>query len=341
MTTRETTDHFSFRLAWPDATEVPQGVDWSRALDIALTERYAGVAWHRNHEVIVACAPADVVKRWQGIARSLGYESGIQLEMLADTLDRLAAAGVPAMALKGVVLGQQLYGTIAARSSVDLDMYVAPPLRERAEAELIAFGWHRVSLQTASFDSTMFARESESLPLELHSTLWGEWLAHLPEPVATAESVLVEDRMVPTLTRALVPAYLGVHLLRHVTQPLLWFIDWTTRWETLTADEKADAREAARRSRLHRILDWGCEHAALTLRAADGDANAFRQLTTGRIATGPQTARELLLRSGTLLDRLALVGQVLWPRGIRHDPSSAARLWANRIGRRIGLPVRI
>ncbi len=66
---------------------------------------------------------------------------------LARLLVALAAAGVPALLLKGVPLAHSLYPQPYARPSLDADLMVAPQLRRRAREVLLAQGYQTTRFQ--------------------------------------------------------------------------------------------------------------------------------------------------------------------------------------------------
>jgi hypothetical protein len=92
-----------------------------------------------------------------GQARLWG--TGTELVTL-EVLDRLSAAGIRALSLKGSRLARELYGDVAARSSIDVDVLVAPADLGRAVTVVSERGW-RVDPG---------ARRSSGLPA-LHETL--------------------------------------------------------------------------------------------------------------------------------------------------------------------------
>jgi putative nucleotidyltransferase-like protein len=69
---------------------------------------------------------------------------GVITEFTAlDVLDRLQAAGIRALPLKGSILARRLYRDVAARSSVDIDILVAPNDLAAAVTAVEELGWRR------------------------------------------------------------------------------------------------------------------------------------------------------------------------------------------------------
>lgn len=86
---------------------------------------------------------------------------GVVTELMAlDILARLESAGIPAVPLKGSILARQLYRDVAARTSVDLDLLVAPQDLAGAVVALQEIGWRWLP----------DVPRSDGLPL-LHETL--------------------------------------------------------------------------------------------------------------------------------------------------------------------------
>ncbi len=77
-----------------------------------------------------------------GRRRSLAH--GLrQLEAMQRATAALAGRGVPALVLKGLPLGQRLYGHPFGKSSVDIDLLVPPNDFATAGRVLSEFGWRR------------------------------------------------------------------------------------------------------------------------------------------------------------------------------------------------------
>ena len=99
-----------------------QPASWSNALEIAVKERCAALAWHRSGAEIRRLAPADIVQRWRSEAIAAVDLAAMWEAVLARTLPALRTAGVEPVVLKGLPLGIRLYGTTAARPSRGANM---------------------------------------------------------------------------------------------------------------------------------------------------------------------------------------------------------------------------
>ena len=74
-------------------------------------------------------------------AHARRWGAAIELASL-EILDRLTAAGIRALPLKGSLLARELYGDVGARTSVDVDVLVAPENLHDAVGVLSGLGWH-------------------------------------------------------------------------------------------------------------------------------------------------------------------------------------------------------
>ena len=132
---------------------------------------------------------------------------------LARAMDVLDAAGVRALAFKGVALASQAYGDFAARGAGDLDLLVAPSDLESAHEALSAAGWGASPDYPApgtSWGWRHFVRTGNELPLISPRTMIDlHW--HLTPTRGTFPSfetlwsrrqmVGVDGHEVPTLSR--------------------------------------------------------------------------------------------------------------------------------------------
>ena len=66
-----------------------------------------------------------------------------QLDVMRRATAGLAERGIPALVLKGLPLGQRLYGSPFAKSSIDVDLLVAPDRFSAAGRVLCDLGWRR------------------------------------------------------------------------------------------------------------------------------------------------------------------------------------------------------
>ncbi len=151
---------------------------------------------------------------------------------LAAALRALAAAELPAVALKGPLLARRLYPEPALRLSSDLDLLVTPAALERAVAALVAAGWHEPAVPVQRHLRRHFAHLHLERPggplLELHFHIDAAVGRELPADVLLARArravgpqgapawvLAPEDELVT----------LALHALKHGFARLAWLYD--------------------------------------------------------------------------------------------------------------------
>ena len=83
--------------------------------------------------------PVQAELKGQYLANALRNQ--LLAEELARLLGLLGEAGIQVIPLKGVALAQSLYGDVAARVCIDIDILVPPARVEQTIALLLAFGY--------------------------------------------------------------------------------------------------------------------------------------------------------------------------------------------------------
>ena len=170
----------------PDATAdlralVEGGLDWDRLLDLG----------HR-HDVLpllsrsLPAAAGDAVSAaWldQAVRRRhvTLLRNGRMATALERVLDALAAAEVPAMPVKGLMVAEQLYGDLAVRGAADLDVLVHPADLPAGRRVLVDLGyWQRpeptfTALVHEFHDPPWYVGNGpDQVRLELHWDLWAD-----------------------------------------------------------------------------------------------------------------------------------------------------------------------
>ena len=219
----------------------------------------------RSHRVVphVASALADVAGVPDGLrARLLRAERSNahrQLAMtaaLGDVLRALGDAGVPSLPLKGPTLARWLFGDVARRSGIDLDVLVAPPELGDAIAAIETVGYRaggKVRALTAAqatvaaaeyqIKDAVFQNDARRVSLELH---WRPFRDPRLTAIRTAlEAGLVTDRadpMRPDLgPPAAVAAFVLIHGALHGYRRLTWLTDVAGLAGRLSDDDWAEA----------------------------------------------------------------------------------------------------
>jgi hypothetical protein len=115
--------------------------NWPLVFDAASRELLAPLAWARSGQFIRRFAGPIVTDRWRRAAMATHVRGQQQLDLLRAVAEALEDAGVDAVVLKGMPLGDRLYGDPFVRCSADIDLYVPPVQRARASVALEALGW--------------------------------------------------------------------------------------------------------------------------------------------------------------------------------------------------------
>ncbi len=162
-------------------TLVEGGLDWDRMWDLG-----------NRHDVLpllavsLPLAAADAVSGpWLERAIRRRHvtllRNGRMADALGRVLDGLAAADVPAIPVKGLVVAERLYGTLAARGAADLDVLVHPTDLPAGRQVLLDLGyWQRpeptfTALVHEFHDPPYYVGEgNEMVRLELHWNLWAD-----------------------------------------------------------------------------------------------------------------------------------------------------------------------
>lgn len=182
--------------------------------------------------------PAGVAAELRRISMDGARQSLVQVAEIGRLYQSLAAAGVRALALKGVALSAQLYGEPTRRQARDIDLLVDPEQIFLAQAVLLRAGYARQrNLRSARQQAAYLRRIKEFefvhsttgrlvelhhrltdnpdlLPLEF-SSLWKD-----------RDEVRLGDVVVATMPRHWLPLYLCVHGADHGWARLQWLTDF-------------------------------------------------------------------------------------------------------------------
>jgi hypothetical protein len=269
--------------------------------------------------------PAPVLARLRARFDANALRNVTLAHDLAALLERLAAAGVDAMPIKGPVLAISAYGDLALREFGDLDIVVRAADLARARELFAAWGFEPATPLTTAGERALLASDHHiplvgpgaRLTVELHwsldnlrpgSRLDGEWVW------ANARRVPLLGREVSALSWSALLVYLCVHGAKHGWSTLGWIRDVAgvlasaPPGELDTASAIASAVGAERRLALgvwlaHELLGAprrlelpGGDHRAVTALARDVRENLFH----GESARGPGRIESLLFQCRTL-----------------------------------------
>lgn len=213
---------------------------------LALPERIdpqAVLAVARRHQVsglIAARLQAAGLPLPAGFERQarLGRQIGLaQLAAALDLAERLPAAGIEALFLKGIALSQQAHGSPLARYAADIDLLVDPGQVAAAAAVLDDAGFRRVTPPTALHGARLrlycqVAKDSvhrhtrSGVTVELHWRMADELRApDLPPRAARSWADLGDGQRLAVLNPADQFLYLCTHGAVHGWARLKWLAD--------------------------------------------------------------------------------------------------------------------
>lgn len=150
---------------------------------------------------------------------------------LAEAVAALGAAGVRAVALKGTVLGERLYGDIGLRPTTDIDLLVTEAECDRAVAALRGAGWQWEDGPTERYfrrrEHHLHLRRPQAPELELHFRALSGFGVTVPSEdlVARARPVQLGALSTWVLCPEDELVYLAVHAAGHLLQRLGWLHD--------------------------------------------------------------------------------------------------------------------
>lgn len=203
--------------------------DWSALLESAADH---GVEDYLFRRLIRAGArpPEAVVAHFRRLQAAKAAWTLQLVAQLDRILDALAAAGIPAVALKGPILGERLYGAEGFRSSSDLDVLVAYGQVRSALAALAPLGYvaDEAKLARALSGDHNVALDSASPPLELHFHLFRRFGVTLRADDFLARAVPYQTRrgrVVQVLSPEDEFLFLCVHAAAHGFARLAWLFD--------------------------------------------------------------------------------------------------------------------
>jgi hypothetical protein len=210
-------------------------------------------------------ALAELVAKAQARHGLWALEATRQLVL---ALDALTNAAVVALAFKGPVLGAQLFGSVASREFLDLDLLIHERSLERAVRALHPLG-HRLSEElTPSVlrhevmhhgRVNLWPASEAGFPVDLHlrllPTLRG-YARATDELLTRAKAVTVGGREVPTLALEDLAVFLCAHGAKHGWRRLGWARDFAALLAHPTLDWER-AFDRAREVGARRFLTLG------------------------------------------------------------------------------------
>jgi hypothetical protein len=249
-------------------------VDWGRTLRLARFHRVQGLLW-QSLASQESYLPREVARKLSDDAQSIARAN---LEAAIESRDLLAAFGqahIPCLTVKGLALATLAYGTIATKSSVDIDLLIPEADLDRGAQLLSSLGyelsqpairptdrrlgrWHRLRKEST------WTHASRGAQVDLHTRL-ADNPALIPAigiKSPQSEVEVARGIILPTLAPDQLFAYLCVH-----GSSSLWFrLKWLTDLAALL--HRTDPAEIERLYRRSQELGAG-RAADLALLLAD------------------------------------------------------------------------
>src|SRR5687768_16595259 len=289
----------ALRLAAGAPSVVDRDAHWPTVLRVAMQELVAPLAWARSRRFIQLYADEETTGAWRRAAMATHLRGQRQLSILRDTVQALELRGAAAVVLKGIPLGERLYGDAFVRPSSDIDLYVAARDRATASSALRSLGWTPDDGAPPWHEAWSREGTEGREHLEVHSSLACDHLAHLRLPAPVVRRREIGGVGLPVLDGPFLPAYLAVHLATHQMPPLSWLLDFSTLWSSLSNYKRAAAIIAARAARVERYLEWASSRAGLLDRVIDGDDAALASM--GFASDGRRDVHSVVDRKSTRL----------------------------------------
>jgi len=241
-------------------------------------------------------APSDEHAPIIAAANASAGRTLAQVRRLGELVGALADVGVTALPYKGPVLSLQLYGDLALRQSVDLDLVVPFDTYDVARAALVRRGLRPRWGHSARQERTLFAwlghapfGEGDDF-VELH---WRFADRRFPfaldarDAVRRAQQTRVAGRMLPLMAPDDLLAVLSMHAARHLFERLEW-IAGVTRLLVAAPMEPARLMARAHELRARRTLAVSVHVAAQLL---DFPLDAWRRALADDPAAEPIAGR--------------------------------------------------
>jgi hypothetical protein len=191
------------------------------------------------------------------VARTLG-----QARRLGELHALLERAGVPALPYKGPALSLQLYGDVALRQSVDLDLVVPFERYAQARDALVRYGLPPRGGHSVRQERTLFAWLGHA-PfgqgtdfVELHWRFADRrfpFALEAERALSRARSVVVGGHALPVLADDDLAVVLAMHGARHLYERLEWLAG-VTRMLLVHRDEPGQLLAHAKSLRARRML---------------------------------------------------------------------------------------
>lgn len=209
-------------------------IDWSEVLRVAVRQRAVGLVHNALLAAKIEIPSAVATALAQRAGRIAAHNKTLAAET-AKLQQALGAAGIPALALKGVALAKLAYGTLDVKHTRDIDLLVLPRDAEAA-LRLMETQGYALALPSTHLSDTQrravihYGKEIELTRGNMHVEL--QWRAPANAQLlkgvdagAPGQEVALDGARVRTLAEADLFAYLCVHGATHSWSRLKWLAD--------------------------------------------------------------------------------------------------------------------
>lgn len=201
--------------------------------------------------------------------RTQAFRALAQTQELLRLLRRFEERGISVLAFKGPVQARQLYGQVARREFLDLDLLVREAGAAAAVELLRAEGYQPhyplTAEQFARFRSVDFElgwfHPERGIAVDLH---WGlapvQFADAFPEEDTWRDpaTLVLSGQPVPTLAPGLLASFLVLHHTKHNWAWLAWIQDLAMLLRTMDSAAWEQLVRDARERRISRMLRLGC-----------------------------------------------------------------------------------
>ncbi len=155
-----------------DGVRAAGGPDWAACATLALRHGLGPLLYHRGRRMADAWPmPPAVERELRTSYLGATLENAAIFAAAADALGRLAAAGIPVGALKGLHLAAAAYEHPALRHMGDVDLLVPPDRLEAARAVLLDAGYAAEGADDPTIHHAARLVKPRAAPVELHREL--------------------------------------------------------------------------------------------------------------------------------------------------------------------------
>ena len=260
--------------------ELLRRADWPRLLVLAEEHGVVGHLVARLHELDEHQVPPKIRQELVECHRVQVF-STLQLSAeLVRVLELFAAKDIPALVVKGPVLGMRAYGNPTIRSYGDLDLLVRQRHIRRATESMQTAGYQaEVSLSAIDAGKIpgqyLFSRPDANLLIELHNDFTLRYFPRrlpIEEFFARETRVRLDGHEVPALAVEDELVYISVHGATHFWERLGWIADVAALVTRQSGLDWKDTVEIAKEVGAQRMLHTGLRLASDLLRARLPDA---------------------------------------------------------------------